>query len=75
METRLLVDIAPMRDSRNSDMFCYVINVVDHAPVAESYAPLMFVAFEFSASRRTGVLSESQNFPVDSIKEVVIQRV
>jgi hypothetical protein len=40
-----------MRDPRHANEFFRVVDDVQHAPITDPNAPLVFVAFQFSASR------------------------
>src|ERR1022692_4139373 len=40
---------------------------VHHAPVTDSDAPLIFVAFQFLASCGPGIIGKRQNLPVDAV--------
>src|ERR1017187_8403401 len=48
----LLVNFAPVCDSRPTDEFCRVVDDVYHAPVTHPAAPLIIVALQFFASCR-----------------------
>jgi len=48
----LVIDFAAVRNSRDTHELRFVVDDVHHAPIANSHAPLVFVASEFLASGR-----------------------
>ncbi len=51
-----------MRDSRHADHLGGVIDDVHHSPVSDANAPLIFVAFEFFATRRPRSVTQRFKF-------------
>jgi hypothetical protein len=62
-----------MRDPRHTDQFRRVVNNVQHSPVADARAPLIFVTFEFPASSRPWSVSERFQLADDTGQNVIRQ--
>ena len=46
----LFVNLAAMGDPRHADQFRVVVDNIQHPPVTDAHAPLIFIAFELLAS-------------------------
>lgn len=52
-----------------------IVDNIDHAPIAHPKTPLIFVAPEFFASRRSGIVGQGENLAVNAAKKRIVKRV
>jgi hypothetical protein len=55
----LIVDFAAVGDPGYADQFGRIVDDVHDAPVADTDAPLVFIAFEFLAASRSPIARDS----------------
>ena len=60
----LLVHLAAVCNASDRDEFRRVVDDVKHAPVPDSDAPLVLIAFQLFASCGPRIIGQRQNFPV-----------
>ena len=65
------VHLAPVGNARDTDEPRSVVNDVHYAPVTDSNAPLIFVAFELLASCGPWRMAQSLNFLEDTGQHVI----
>lgn len=71
----LFVNLAPVCNPDDADKFRFIINQIDYAPVANSNAPQVPVAFQFLTSWRPGIAGKGQDLAVNSPEHRIVERV
>ena len=71
----LLVDVPPMRDSRNHHGFRCIIDEVNYAPVTYPNTPMVPVNFQLLTAGRTRIVGQRQNLAINSPEHGIVQRV
>ena len=71
----LLVYLATVCNASDCDEFRRFVDEVQHAPVPDSDAPLVLVAFQLFASCGPGIFGQRQNFPVYPGEQRIIERI
>ena len=56
-EYGLFINLAPMGDASYTHQFAGIIDEVNHTPIPDAYAPMVFVALQFLASSRAWILA------------------
>jgi hypothetical protein len=64
-----------VRDAGYAHALGRIVNEVDYAPIAYSYAPLVFIAFEFLASCGARIFAQRHNLGVDATKDGVVESI
>jgi hypothetical protein len=70
-----VVDLAAVRDAGYAHALGRIVNEVDYTPVPYSYAPLVFMAFQFLASCGARIFGQHQNPAVDATKDGIVEGV
>ena len=62
-----------MGHARDADPLSGIVDDVDHAPVSNPDAPLIFIALKLLASRRSGIIGQPENFAVNAGEHQIIK--
>jgi hypothetical protein len=74
MAAVLFVDLAAMRDSGHADQLRRVVDNIQHSPVTDTHAPLIFVSLQLFASHGPGRVSERFQLTDYTGQNVIRQR-
>src|SRR5208283_1044152 len=69
------INLASMCDSGDNDKFRCIIDEVNCAPITDSNAPLVPVAFQLLASCGPGIVGQCQDLAVDPVEQSIVQSV